>query len=438
MMKKGLFSKHAKSSAAIVSLGIHAVLIVVAISFVAVTVIQKEEQVFEAKPIKRPKLQLKKLQVPVNIKKKKTQKPKLRKRIVVQPKLNQNVPDIKMPEITGVKGGVGSAAGDGLGGSGGVGFSMPEMNLFGIKSSGEKVFIILDASAYMMVDSMGGIPAYTIIKSELVRILEGLNPTILFNVAVYGGGDFTLFPDMVSATPDNVAKVDAWLKPLNTVKKGMGDKDYGPKTLGPGGVRVSGDFMIDPLKNSPGGWARPTFLSMKQQADVVFLLTCRWGSELRYKTGTRDRDWDESDQEKYKENVAKARALFKKENDRRRAKGQAPRVITGGDGGLIRAYIPGARLPPSGTTHANYSPEMMVEAFNNTREKEKSAMPRSSGLSKNKKDRYSINVIHFVTADSGSAADPKFNKVARETRGEYKRIKGMDAIQSYVSSSSAE
>ena len=113
---RGYFEKHAKSSAALVSLAIHAALVVVALSFVAVTVIQKTEQVFEAKPVKRPKMQLKKLQVPVNIKKKQTQKPKLRKRIVVKPKVNQNMPDIKMPEVTGVKGGLGGAAGDGLGG----------------------------------------------------------------------------------------------------------------------------------------------------------------------------------------------------------------------------------------------------------------------------------------------------------------------------------
>ena len=66
-------------------------------------------------------MQLKKLQVPVNIKKKKIQKPKLRKRIVVKPKLNQTIPDIKMPEISGVKGGLGNASGGLGGGAGGLG-----------------------------------------------------------------------------------------------------------------------------------------------------------------------------------------------------------------------------------------------------------------------------------------------------------------------------
>lgn len=68
--KKQFFANHAKSSAALVSLGIHAVLIVVALSFVAVTVITKDEQNFKAAEVKRPKMQLKRLQVPVNVKKK--------------------------------------------------------------------------------------------------------------------------------------------------------------------------------------------------------------------------------------------------------------------------------------------------------------------------------------------------------------------------------
>ena len=69
--RKRFFANHSKSSAALVSLGIHGVLIVVALSFVAVTVINKPEQTFDAVKVKRPKMAIKKLQVPVKIKKKK-------------------------------------------------------------------------------------------------------------------------------------------------------------------------------------------------------------------------------------------------------------------------------------------------------------------------------------------------------------------------------
>ena len=127
MTKKRFFSSHAKSSAALVSLGIHAVLIVVALSFVAVTVITKEDNKFEAKQVTRPKMPLRKLQVPVNLKKKKVQKPKLRKNIVSKPKTT--LMDIKMPEMTGIKGGTGYL--DEAGGLGSLGFSLDINSLFG-------------------------------------------------------------------------------------------------------------------------------------------------------------------------------------------------------------------------------------------------------------------------------------------------------------------
>ncbi len=123
VMKKRFFLNHKKSSAMVVSIGIHALFIAVALTFVAVKVYIKPEQTFEVKEINRPKMKLRRLQVPVK-EQKKTQAPKLRHNIVAKPNL-KNVA-ITMPEIIGVPGGVG-AAGEGLGG---LGFNF-DMDLFG-------------------------------------------------------------------------------------------------------------------------------------------------------------------------------------------------------------------------------------------------------------------------------------------------------------------
>jgi len=128
MAKKRFFLNHSKSSAMVVSLAIHAIIIVVALSFVAVKVLVPQDPTFEAKRVKRPKMPPKKIQVPVNVKKRKP-KPRLRQRIVTQKKTFN---DIKMPEITGVKGGLGNMGGDGLGS---LGFDF-KMDLFGGRSSG--------------------------------------------------------------------------------------------------------------------------------------------------------------------------------------------------------------------------------------------------------------------------------------------------------------
>ena len=127
--KKRFFLNHKKSSAMVISIAIHVLFLVLALSFVAVKVIIKEDQTFEVKEVKRPAMKLRKLQVPVK-EQKKTQAPKLRKTIVAKPK-NPTV-DIKMPEIVGVKGGTGYGRSGGLGG---LGFGF-EMDLFG---SGRRV-----------------------------------------------------------------------------------------------------------------------------------------------------------------------------------------------------------------------------------------------------------------------------------------------------------
>ncbi len=199
-----------------VSMALHAVLIMVALSFVAVTVIQKDDQTFEAKPVNRPKMKLKKLQVPVKIQKKKTQKPKLRKRVVVKQPLK--VPDIKMPEITGVKGGMG-AAGAGDGGGNGIGFTMPEIDFFGAKGKGEKVvFIVHFGPATIGNNPYERMTGYTIRKrlEDLINELPGVS---LFNVAAYWMNDTdALSPEIMLATPQNKQKVMDWMKPVNPLE----------------------------------------------------------------------------------------------------------------------------------------------------------------------------------------------------------------------------
>ncbi len=83
------------------------------------------EQSFETAPVAHPKMPPKKIRVPVEIKKRKP-KPRFRKRIVAQSKPAE-LREIAMPEMVGVKGGLGSMDGDGLGS---LGFNM-EPSYFG-------------------------------------------------------------------------------------------------------------------------------------------------------------------------------------------------------------------------------------------------------------------------------------------------------------------
>lgn len=303
--KKQYFAKHAKSSAALVSLGIHGVLIVVAISFVAVTVIQREDQSFEQVKVSRPKVPLKKLQVPVTIKKKKAHKPKLRKQIVVKQAVK--TPEIKMPEISGVKGGMGAGYGDG--GGSGIGFSMPEIDFFGAKGKGEKVvFIVHFGPATIGKHPYQRMTGYTIRKrlEELINDLPGVS---LFNVAAYWANDtWAMSPKMLLATPENKQQVMDWMKPVNPLKGKYGhcfDKSgnnkaiksarskypkkvsslwsYAPKWVYP--YEVPGQINTKYLGQGKAfkHWNRGvTWALQTQKPDTVFILTTNyidaWGS----------------------------------------------------------------------------------------------------------------------------------------------------------------
>jgi hypothetical protein len=439
-MQKQFFAKHAKSSAAIISLGIHAVLVLVALSYVAVTVIKKEAKQFEAKPVSRPKMAIKKLQVPVRMKPKRP-KPKLRKNITVKARMDRKIPEFQMPEIAGIKGGIGAMGDSGLGGSGGVGFSMPEIEVFGVKSQGEKVFIILDSSPEIMADAMGGIPAYTIIKNELVRILDGLPATALFNIIVYDRSrSFMLFPKMVSASSANVAMVDQWLKPLNAVRPGMGSKEYGVDTLGSGGRQNNDDMRIGVFQQQRE-WYRPAMLAMKQQADAVFLLTSWWGNQWHYKEA-RDTSWDNSSAgRRWKESYEKAKEMLAEENRKRAEDGQPPRVIRDAPWEMNRIYFPDIERPPT-PEHYFYEArdyiKAMLEIRNANRPKE---LQTESGFkkkpSKSKVD-FSFNVIHFrETGESIDTArhentENRFRELTGKIKGEYQTIAGLEAIKGSV------
>ena len=428
MRKKHLKSGTTKASAILVSFVIHAVLAVVALFFVAVSVVVKGETEFVAKPVERPNMQLRKLQVPVNVKS--TPRPKLRRQIVAAPKINHSIA-IQLPEIVGVAGGIGSGR-SGLGGGASLGFTMPEIEFFGVKSQGERLFFVLDASDHMMVDEIGGVRSYEIIKAELIRILRELNSVVLFNVAVYE--DYSakmIFPQMVPASSENVDQAVEWLEPLNSFTTDRStQQQYGAKTTGQGGSGISQGAQVEPLKGGVSHWATPAMESMRERAESVFILSSGWGF-IAYKTGDAS-GWGQSEENRFQKKLAEAKTKLVEENERRKNKGEPPRIIpsVNYERNLVHAYFPDEPVPPY-DQYEQYSTRDLLAAFLNTRtvaEKGSSRMPK---LRKKKAGTdFAINVIHFSKV--GSEKEQRFMELTSLSGGEYRMIEGLESVESYV------
>lgn len=230
--KSSFFSKYAKSSAFIATLIFHAVIVLIAIGLVAYEVITKEEKKFVAKENNRPKMKLKKLQVPIKMEKKKKTTARLRKRVVAK-KARVTASDIKMPEITGITGGLGAMqGGEGLGSD--IGFTMPEIDFFGAKQRSEKVvFVVLAGGASTKGSNDRQSPksrmVFHTLKARLFDMVDELPEYALFNAAFFQMNMTTPFStNMLLATDSNKALMKEWAEPVNNL--------YLEETYGPGGV----------------------------------------------------------------------------------------------------------------------------------------------------------------------------------------------------------
>jgi len=428
------FTRHAKSSAMFVSLAIHALILILAISFVAVKVIQKTENSFKPLQIARPKMPPKKLQVPVKTKRR-TPPPRLRKQITAK-QVVKKMPEIKMPEIKGVKSNIG-AMGTAIGGESGIGFSMPEINVFGIKSRGEKVFFILDSSNDMMRDEVGGMRAFRIIKEELVAILHTLPPTTLFNVAIceipYNSKVY--FQNMVPASQENISKIERWIAPLNEVPEGtsfLNKKDskrfFGLGTLAEGGSQIPEDSTAIRGKTpkAEGGFFRPLFLAMQEEADNIFLLTSSWGYHMHV---TKEGVEDPALKEKWRKNLKIAQKRIKEENKKRIEKGLDPLPIRGTDlfGHYKDLYVDTYKVHPEQELWSyNILSKELKKSWGTATKNSRKEL----GLRKKKKNPFSVNIIHFVSKDGEKEKIKlRLKGLANSCHGQYRSIPGLEAIQ---------
>lgn len=441
-----------RSSALLISIAIHVILFLVAGYFVAVEVIERSETKFEGKQIVRPKMKLKKLQMPVKIEKVKRQAPKLRQRMTAKKVRSKSV-DFKMPELAGFGDGtVANIATSGMGlGGGGLGFATTQLNVFGLKSRGEKVLFLLDSNNDMMTDEIGGIPAYEIIKDELTGLIASLPPTALFNVVVFEKWHNAAFSaQMSAASPSNIKQLNEWLESLNSELD-----QVGLKTLSSPGAQLTFEPGI-PIGNKQTGWLCGLSYAIQKGVDAVYWLgrdatTGHVAEDFydKYRRGKPAGDpvakgWTDLEgygEARWEKIVAEAREIYDAENARRKEEGLPMQVIPGHgrDRELVEMVMPGTPIPEwhSGDSYY-YTGDDILDYIETMTKKVKAEDRRAVDIGLKKK-KLIFNTIHFkplVERDRGNDENgdwtppPFVLETVAKKLGDYMEIKGMEAIES--------
>lgn len=257
-----------------ISLLVHVVALVILATVIVINIVTREEEIFEAPPVVQsitpPKKQY---QVSLEKLKNKTSSAKLNP-IAVTTISQVNIPslDVVINPSTKVSVSVASNGLDNgfssLGAGSNMNFKdMAEIKLFGIESTGQKFFILIDASANMLFDKRGGIPGYQYVKEKVVEVVDNLPPGVLFNVAFFDSRKVNvLHPEMLRASDQNKARLKAWIEPVN-------------KERVTGAMKGNGDWdrSIEPLKGASTYIPRALNVAMKQKPDNIYLMTTGWG-----------------------------------------------------------------------------------------------------------------------------------------------------------------
>lgn len=445
-----------RSSALIVTVVLHAVIFLVSGAIIVSKTIIKPPAEFEPVKVVRAKIPPKKLQVPVKVQKQAKSAPKMSN--ISSP---NSRPNLKAVDLTGMPtaGGGGHSVGVDVGSVslGDMSFGTSQINIFKQKGKGEKFLFALDTDRMVLLDAIGGIDAYAIIKKELLDVVSRLSPAVLFNVAIFDQDNCLMFSkEMSPATDENLKKLTDWLAPLNS----KSDR-YGPKTLTKPGEKLSFNPMMPIFYNQDGYLLAIEYAIQKGVDSMYWLGACDlldWVHKDFYESAKNGKlGGDENGRYPYELDftryaggkeawdklVAKAKKAQADENKERLESGGKVRVVegTGEDGSIVRAYYPTAAQPPrmdDSKQRYFYVPKDILEYMESARKKyAEKDVKASLGL---KKKKLTINVIHFVPKVAATAEGEDGKKVEYEldrmkevcarTGGTYSRIEGLDAIKS--------
>lgn len=208
-------------NAILISLLIHVLLIIGAISLTIMIIAPKQKMMFEGK--KSPSLPARKLEHAIRVKQmqKQTRKPQILQRLVTEAPSKvalPEMPDMKTPDIKNLRdtplmnsragsiggiGGGGGGAGRGL--TGGMGYS--DTKFFGENIRTRAIVICMDISPSMIAKGVT-----QDVLNETVKMLENMNVGTKFNILVFVDGSDGFAPQMVYATQENKQKALEWLK----------------------------------------------------------------------------------------------------------------------------------------------------------------------------------------------------------------------------------
>ena len=154
-----------------------------------------------------------------------------------------------------------------------IDFGVSKMDFFGTKSSAEKVIILMDVSKKIVHDRMGGLEVYNLIYDDFSELINEIRSSTLINLILFDNEKIAFFNDsFIAATANNKTNMLNWVDSINTRSWNIGLKgDY--KTS-----FKENDYVIPMKQEDISSWIKALQATLKFQPETFFILTSDWGN----------------------------------------------------------------------------------------------------------------------------------------------------------------
>lgn len=246
--------------------------------------------------------------------------------------------------------GTGTGYNTGVGASGGTGVGFMNMSFLGVTNqNSSKIVFVVEVGRELLDIRKGGFEAFAIIREEMMKLVSRLPPSAEFGVVLYerhgwnSNAVVSFNSKLMPATVGNKQEFFDWMKPVNATPDRLGISSasgrrnrWTPKDLTSAGI----DQMLN-----PPNWAKALHYAMEMEPDTVYIISGSQGDITRDLTPAelerRKREHEKFLADMKRDGLdpaavnaarerflSKARGELNEINNKLRAQGKSPLIIT--------------------------------------------------------------------------------------------------------------
>tara|TARA_X000000950_G_scaffold137211_2_gene170495 strand:- start:10850 stop:12322 length:1473 start_codon:yes stop_codon:yes gene_type:complete len=155
-----------------------------------------------------------------------------------------------------------------------TGYGLSAVDFFGTRGKAEKVLLIVDASPAMVSEDRGGLFAYQTLNEELRLIVDNFRSSTLFNLILHDHDHVAHYqPALVPATAHHKTNLLDWVASINTNVAQLGLNKTEATSIIP-----TGNYELPVTQTDMTGWLKSAQLATTMQPEIIFFLSGDWGS----------------------------------------------------------------------------------------------------------------------------------------------------------------